>query len=240
MRQHPHIQTLLAALVRKSSTIEWVAGVSRWHLSEQGAAAVLLKMDEFQGRIGTQGALTRKGPQSESAVLPALHVPVAQAAPLAKPRPEDKHLLNQHGKALREALLRSATGNEECPQLAEQVDGGEEPITLTRLTKTKLLASATCWMGAYNWGSGFWVINDKPPFQPVLVTTSASGFSDGTISTSMKGRGLGDCWSSEEWTWDGRQFVHTKFSSTGMCRLLAPGGAWSLPQIVTQVRQPSR
>jgi|JI6StandDraft_1071083.scaffolds.fasta_scaffold1050894_2 hypothetical protein len=50
------------------------------------------------------------------------------------------------------------------------------------------------------------------------------------------GRGLGDCWSSSEWTWDAKQFLQTASSSTAMCKLLAPGGAWSLPTFVTDVR----
>ncbi len=51
-----------------------------------------------------------------------------------------------------------------------------------------------------------------------------------------KGRGLGDCWQLDSWTWDGEEFNHTDSRSTGMCRLIAPGGPWSLPTIVTDVR----
>ncbi len=33
----------------------------------------------------------------------------------------------------------------------------------------------------------------------------------------------------EEWKWDGKGFVLAHATSTGMCRLIAPGGAWDLP-----------
>lgn len=33
----------------------------------------------------------------------------------------------------------------------------------------------------------------------------------------------------EEWKWDGKGFVLAHATSTGMCRLIEPGGAWDLP-----------
>jgi len=41
---------------------------------------VLLKMDEFQGRLDTPGALVRKGNKSESSALPPLPAPEIKAA----------------------------------------------------------------------------------------------------------------------------------------------------------------
>lgn len=68
------VAALIAAL-KGTSEIHWTDGENWWELSNQGAAAVLLKMDEYQGRIGTQGALMRKGPKGEEQVLP----PVARS-----------------------------------------------------------------------------------------------------------------------------------------------------------------
>ena len=47
-----------------------------WPISDSGAAAVLLKMDEAQGRLGTPGALVRRGDKAEASVPAALPVPV--------------------------------------------------------------------------------------------------------------------------------------------------------------------
>lgn len=228
------VTALLTALPRKSN-IEWTLGKLRWKLSDKGAAAALLKTDEFQGRIGTQGALIKKGALDEAAVLAPLPVPVVLAAALAKPRPSDDQLATKQAKALRETL-RSSNKDGNCATLSE----GKEELSITRLTDTKLLVSTQCWSGAYNIGFGYWVINDKPPYQPVQVTDSGSDFAEGSITASHKGRGIGDCWYSESWIWDGKTFVQTELKSTGMCKSVALGGAWSLPTLVTEIQRPPK
>lgn len=233
--------TALLAALSHNSNIEWAAGEDRWHISDKGAAAVLLKMDEFQGRIGTQGGLVNKrGPLGEDAVLASLPVPVVIAAPLAKPVPTDNQLATDKSKALRETFHATIKDkdDDDCPDLLDD-EAGEAGLSITRLTDTKLLVSTQCWRGAYNMGHGYWVVDDTPPYHPVLVTTFGSDYSEGSISASHKRRGMGDCWSSDAWTWDGKQFVHTESSSTGMCKLF-PGGAWSLPTITTDVRHSPR
>ncbi len=236
------VGALLVALPR-ASTIEWAVGdAASWQLSDKGAAAVLLKMDEFQGRIGTQGALVKKGPLGDDNVLPALPLPVVVAAAVAKPLPSDAHFANKFAPALIKALrstVKADAAGDYCPTLLEP-DAGEPTLSVSRLSGSKLLLSTPCWSGAYNFGEGYWVINHTQPFEPRLVTTSASDFADGSISAAQKGRGLGDCWSNDTWTWDGKEFVHTTSATTGMCKLLAPGGAWSLPTIVTDVRPSGR
>lgn len=223
---------LLAAL-RRDSVIEWVHEQHRWRLSDTGASAVLLKMDDVQGRIGTPGALVRKGDRPETEVLPALAPPVVIAAPVdASP----VTLPAQDEPALRAALLTIVEDETECSGLAMPDEGGE-PLDVIRLSESRLMVAVTCWMAAYNGGAGIWVINDSKPYQPVLVTGSATEFDGGTVSAMHKGRGLGDCYASDEWTWDGQQFVHTLSSTTGQCRGLAAGGAWDLPELVVEVRQ---
>ncbi|WP_313707219.1 DUF1176 domain-containing protein [Massilia sp.] len=224
-------QALLAALTR-DSRIEWTDGTLTWRLSDKGAAAVLLKMDEFQGRLGTPGALVRKGTKDENSVLPALPAPVVIAV-------VPDHKIIELPKA-RLAILRAALtaqAKEECQALSEP-DEAENGITVWRLSGGKLLASTLCWRGAYNQGDAYWVINANPPYAPELVTTSGSGYADGVIDGSQKGRGIGDCWAFEDWTWDGKRFVHTSEGNTGECNGIAPGGAWSLPTLVTTVRKP--
>lgn len=223
---------LLAALPR-TGTIEWRAGELRWRLSGKGAAAVLLKMDDYQGRLGTPGALARKGSLSEDKVLPPLPAPVVIAASLSKPRSGDEALAGKVSKALRESL-RATVKEDDCPDLLDG-EGGKGELSITRLTATKLLVSTQCWAAAYNAGDGYWVVDGAPPYRAVLVTTYGTDYSAGSISASQKVRGLGDCFAANTWTWDGKQFVHTEASTTGMCKLIAPGGAWSLPTLVADV-----
>jgi invasion protein IalB len=233
----PQADALLAALPRTGS-IEWRAGEHRWRLSGKGAAAVLLKMDDFQGRLGTPGALIKKGTLSEDKVLAPLPTPVMIAAPLIKPRPGDEALAGRILQALRQS--HRATDNEDdCPDLMED-GGGKGKLAITRLTDTRLLVSTQCWAAAYNAGDGYWVVDDAPPYRAVPVTTYGTDYSGGIISASQKVRGLGDCFAANTWTWDGKQFVHTEASTTGMCKLIAPGGAWSLPTLVTDVRHTAR
>lgn len=233
----PQAGALLAALPG-NSTIEWSAGQHRWRLSGKGAAAVLLKMDDFQGRLGTPGALIKKGTLSEDKVLPPLPAPVVIAAPLSKPHADDDALAGRLTKALRESL-RATVKDDDCPDLLE-AQAGKDKLSITRLTDTRLLASARCWAAAYNTGDGYWVVDDAPPRHAVLVTTYGLGYSEGSISASQRVRGLGDCYASNTWTWDGKQFVHTEASTTGMCKLIAPGGAWSLPTLAMDVRHSAR
>lgn len=233
----PQVAALLEAL-RHDSQIEWRAGGQRWRLSDKGAAAVLLKMDDVQGRVGTHGALIKKGPAAEIAVLPPLPAPVVIAAPLANPRPGDNSLFATLSKGIHEALRDTVRSGDDCSELVASKTP-EPELTFTRLTDSQLLVSTACWRAAYNAGLGFWVINSKPPFRPVLITTSGSDHDDGRISAAHKGRGIGDCWSNNAWTWNGSQFTHTEQSTSGMCRSFL-GGAWSLPTLVTQVRRPAR
>jgi len=227
------VNTLLAALPRPS-TIEWRAGAERWALSDKGSTAVLLKMDAFQGRIGTIGALIKKGPGSDDRVLPPLTVPEVMTSAPAKPQPGDAHLVERFGGTLRNALVASVKKSNYCPMLTEPEEDAVVELALNRLSDEKFLISVPCWSGAYNFGTGYWVVNERPPFNPVLVTDSGSGYRDGSIFASQKGRGLGDCWSTDSWEWNGKQFIHTESSSTGLCRLIAAGGSWDLPTIVTQ------
>ncbi len=222
-------QVLLEALTR-DSTIEWSFGEKTWRLSDKGASAVLLKMDEFQNRINTTGALVRKGTSSEASVFPSLPTPVVIAASIPEPEASDNNFPEKFAKLVPESFY------DDCMMLQDESSVTENTFSITRLNSTKLLVSALCWRAAYNEGYGYWIVNEAPPYNPVLITTNGMEYSNGRIYSSHKGRGLGDCWYGEEWTWDGDTFVQTDASSTGMCKLIAPGGAWSLPTIKVDVR----
>jgi hypothetical protein len=224
-------KALLPALLN-DSRIAWTADGTAWTVSTAGANAVLLKMDEFQGRLDTPGALARKGNKPESNVLPPLAPPEIKAGAVTPDRAPIK-LTPAQTRDLA-AALRSTIKDGSCDLLDVKTDEAGK-VEVHRLTKDKLLVSHACWMAAYNSGDGYWVTNALPPYAPVLVTTSATDYDNGVISSTQKGRGIGDCFSLATWTWDGRTFVQTSATTTGMCRQTAAGGAWDLPTLVTRV-----
>ncbi|WP_255357536.1 DUF1176 domain-containing protein [Duganella sp. Root198D2] len=128
--------------------------------------------------------------------------------------------------------MRASAKPDECEELFE--DEKLSALRAVRLSSTKMLVSMRCWIAAYNAGAGYWVVSDKPPFRPVLVTTTAADYAAGKIRELHKGRGRGDCWEFKTRGWNGKQFQLIAASTTGMCRMIAPDGAWSLPTVVTQ------
>jgi hypothetical protein len=227
------VQALLPALI-KNARIAWSAKGNAWTISTAGVTAVLLKMDEFQGRLDTPGALVRKGNKPESSVLPPLAIPEIQMGAVDH-TPTPVTLTPAQTRDLM-AALRKTVKDDSCELVDTKSDAGE--LVIRRLTHDKLLVSHACWMAAYNSGDGYWIVDATPPYSAVLVTTSATDYTDGVISSAQKGRGIGDCFSSATWTWDGKSFVQTSATTTGVCRQIAAGGAWDLPTLVTKVRRP--
>jgi hypothetical protein len=229
---HEQVQALLPALL-KDELVAWSANGITWTISTAGANAVLLKMDEFQGRVDTPGALVRKGSKPEGNVLPPVAPPHITLGPVSRDkRPIALTTAQTHDLI---AALRKTAHDGSCELLDTQTDEAGK-LEVLRLTKDKLLVSHPCWQAAYNTGDGYWVVDAQPPYAPVLVTTSATDYDNGVISSTQKGRGIGDCFGTATWTWDGRAFVQTSAATTGMCRQF-PGGAWNLPTLVTRVHK---
>lgn len=227
------VRALLPALL-KDGRIAWSGKGTTWTVSTAGANAVLLKMDEFQGRLDTPGALVRKGSKPELNVLPPLPAPEVQAGSVS----QDKNPIKLTAAETRElkAALRKTVKEGDC-ELLDSTSETAGQLDVRRFTKEKLLVSHTCWIAAYNTGDGYWVVDAQPPYSAVLVTTSATDYDDGIITSFQKGRGIADCVATATWTWDGRTFAQTSDTTSGMCRQITPGGAWDLPTLVTHVRK---
>lgn len=195
-----------------------------------GANAVLLKMDEFQGRLGTPNALVRKGDKPETAVLPALPRQIISAVKPEGDTNEIKFTPAERTAVL--AALRQSMKQEDCEKLHEDMP----ELNAYPLSAQTMLVSTTCWMGAYNTGEGYWITRRRAPYSPRFVTDEANEYHDGGLSAFQKGRGIADCIGYKIWTWDGRDFVLSSVSTTGMCREFAPGGAWDFPTLVSEVR----
>jgi len=225
--------------VKGSGKVEFKGGSKPFMLSNEGAYAVLLKADDVQGRIGTPGALTKKGNKPESSVAKAVPAPVIQAAKTLSGEP--RLLTDPEIAALKTRLLPTVNRNDDdtCDSLftsAENIDPETDGPTLTPLDDSHALLSALCWRAAYNEGYGYWVIDNQLKGQPVLVTVSGSDYDKGEITSVQKGRGIGDCMSQESWVWDGQAFRKNYDGGTGMCRYIHAGGTWDLPTFVTDVK----
>ncbi|HDS1038886.1 TPA: DUF1176 domain-containing protein [Stenotrophomonas maltophilia] len=230
--QQAQTDALVAALPRQAR-IEIIDGKGKaWPISDSGATAVLLKMDEAQGRLGTPGALVRRGDKAEASVPAALPVPVIVHGKLVAPRGTDAALAKVPG--LRKALIASLPKADECGRLS---DGEQDEIEIQRLDGQHVLASTSCFMGAYNFSSGYWVVQDKAPYKARFVTSDAEDFDrdDATLRGRFRGRGIGDCFSGHDWVWDGQDFVKSSRFTTGQCRGVA-GGHWTLPTVVSTVK----
>lgn len=200
---------------------------SEYVLSGAGASAVLLKMDDVQGRVNTTGALIKKGSNSEANVKPPVPAPEIRKAPVRDKEMRD--ITPQETARYKPALMKLiASMDTNCTD-----DRLAQKWQIAGLNARQSLLMIPCWLAAYNGGDFAIVIANDMASAPVIVTDSATGYSDGMVDFAMKGRGLGDCWSHDAWVWDGKRFVHGLSSDTGRCALIRAGGAWDLPSLVS-------
>lgn len=223
---------LLAAMLDASHLGFEKAG-SRWRLPLGGLKAVMLKMDEAQGRLDTPGAVVRKGSRAEAEVLAALPAPKPRLMAPLRTQDADAGLLTLMWAAVRERACWESLPDEDGPtKTAERLD-----------SRTWLLVRE-CSRGAYQGASMAWLVSTTPPYRPKPVSFPSSKKGEvlnelvnlevvnGIVSSAAKGRGVGDCWFSAEWGWTGERFELLSESSRGLCRGFA-GGAWDLPTYVT-------
>jgi hypothetical protein len=220
------IQKILE-LLSNSNYITLQSKKLKWNISLDGAKAVLLKMDEMQRRIGTTGALISKGLKDESTVLPAKEIKTITIPRLTKTTAKDLKLLPLLSKLMDKNSCDKAFDENEKLLL--------DNFELIRLNKDNLaIFNLNCWSGAYNSGGSAWLVRDKEPYKLELIADSINDYSDGVFSGVHKGRGIGDCWSSSSWVWNGQTIEQAASSTSGFCKGFM-GGAWDLPTLVSKV-----
>ena len=226
------VQALIKS-AKANTKIVFDAGKNSRVLSDQGLSAVLLKMDEFQKRIGTPSALIKKGNKSEQNVLKAVPMPVVVHQAAIKGKKTEYKLQSAEAKRI-QSVLKSSTHEDNCPILFGGESFESDRLTVTPLTQDKSLVTSPCWSGAYNFGSGAWVVNRELTKVLQMVSESVSEDETTVLYANHKGRGIGDCWSMESWVWNGQRFVQILDATTGMCKGFA-GGAWNLPTVIAEV-----
>lgn len=205
------------------------------YISLTGSAAAMRFIDEIQGRDGSAGALSARGGRADDSERPLL--PVIRQLPVAdiKKLPSEKQL---------GTLAEIANCTEERAYGFTQ----DEVYPLARQDgKNMVLALVACGSGAYNFMSKVFIgersVGDNDAnwtFRPATFDHNpGSGFTGdgspilvnaffdeegGVLGNYAKGRGLGDCGSSQSYVWDGASFRLIEETNMPVCR-----GVWQWP-----------
>ena len=224
-------KALLSGL-KKESEIRLTYGKTTLKVSDKGAAAAMLKMDEFQQRLNTPSALICKGQEKHAVLAPQPAPKIEVVSVNNRKTTELKRGEKQYNNVL--ALLRKANS-------CDDEDITSQDITLYPLTQNKVLAEALCVRGAYQSTNYYAVLDDKlSKVEQVLEDQYNFAYYDEKLNAlivegSYKSSGLAESWYGYEAAWNGKTFIttaeHTSGSSKGFI-----GGAWGgLPTFVSQL-----
>ena len=224
-------KALLSGL-KKESEIRLTYGKTTLKVSDKGAAAAMLKIDEFQQRLNTPSALIRQGQEKHAVLAPKVEPKIDAVSVKNRKTTELKLGEKQYDNVL--ALLRKA--HDGC--VDEDLES--QDITIYPLTHNKVLAEALCFEGAYQGTNYYAVLDDKlSKVEQVLAEQyNEAGYDEkqgyAFVRGSYKGRALGDCLAGQDAVWNGKIFIRTSEWTTGSCKGL-PGGTWQLPIFVSNV-----
>ena len=224
-------KALLSGL-KKESEIRLTYGKTTLKVSGKGAAAAMLKMDEFQQRLNTPSALICKGQEKHAVLAPQPAPKIEVVSVNNRKTTELKRGEKQYDNVL--ALLRKANS-------CDDEDITSQDITLYPLTQNKVLAEALCVRGAYQSTNYYAVLDDKlSKVEQVLEDQYNFAYYDEKLNAlivegSYKSSGLAESWYGYEAAWNGKTFIttaeHTSGSSKGFI-----GGAWGgLPTFVSEL-----
>ena len=208
-------KALLSGL-KKESEIRLTYGKTTLKVSDKGAAAAMLKMDEFQQRLNTPSALICKGQEKHAVLAPQPAPKIEVVSVNNRKTTELKRGEKQYDNVL--ALLRKANS-------CDDEDITSQDITLYPLTQNKVLAEALCVRGAYQSTNYYAVLDDKlSKVEQVLEDQYNFAYYDEKLNAlivegSYKSSGLAESWYGYEAAWNGKTFIttaeHTSGSSKG-------------------------
>ena len=222
----------LLSRLKKESEIRLAYGKTTLKVSDKGAAAAMLKMDEFQQRLNTPSALIRQGQEKHAVLAPQPAPKIEVVSVNNRKTTELKRGEKQYNNVL--ALLRKAHDGCVDEDLESQY------ITIYPLTHNKVLAEALCFKGAYQSTNYYAVLDDKlSKVEQVLADQyNEAGYDEkqgyAFVRGTYKARGIGDCWSGDDAVWNGKIFIRTSEWTTGSCKGFT-GGAWQLPTFVSDI-----
>ena len=223
-------KALLSGL-KKESEIRLTYGKTTLKVSDKGAAAAMLKMDEFQQRLNTPSALIRQGQEKHAVLAPKVEPQIDAVSVKNRKTTELKLGEKQYDNVL--ALLRKA--HDGC--VDEDLES--QDITIYPLTHNKVLAEALCFKGAYQSTNYYAVLDDKlSKVEQVLEDQYNFAYYDEKLNAlivegSYKSSGLAESWHGYEAAWNGKTFITTAEYTSGSGKGFI-GSAWGgLPTFVS-------
>ena len=224
--------TELLTALKGNASIEVIFGEFKEKISDKGAAAAMLKMDEFQQRLNTPSALIRKGQEKHAVLAPQPAPKIEVVSVNNRKTTELKRGEKQYDNVL--ALLRKANS-------CDDEDITSQDITLYPLTQNKVLAEALCVRGAYQSTNYYAVLDDKlSKVEQVLEDQYNFAYYDEKLNAlivegSYKSSGLAESWYGYEAAWNGKTFITTAEYTSGSGKGFI-GGAWGgLPTFVSEI-----
>ena len=215
--------------IRDGTTLTFSAAKGAPRVSLKGLAAVLLAMDEAQGRLGNTTALVKVGPAAATAVPAALPAPTVVAAPWIKPLADKARLI---------AVVRKSQG---AALKAHECDAEPSTDDAAPLSADEAVVTLKCEIAAYQGSvlafrtpvaapgrAKLLILPTPPTVDPKVEPAGEYGDGDydpktATFTESAKGRGLADCGESATWTFDGRDFHLSRFNKQERCGGGEPG-----------------
>jgi len=207
-------------------------------ISLQGFKAAMLFIDEQQGRVGTTTAIVAKGDK------PAASVPSARPLPLLPLKDIPK--AGSPDESIEKAIIdfhRQQAKRHDCSNLP-----AEEPSVLSSapLERKGWLLEVDCWRAAYQAGTVLYLFTYEnryaaAEFAPIETLDTKMGrvsISRGRSLANLdfdtaaqlnafgKGRGMGDCGTSESWRWDGKVYRLADYKILIACGVGASEEDW--------------
>ncbi|WP_394652244.1 DUF1176 domain-containing protein [uncultured Sphingomonas sp.] len=195
------------------------AGKMESTLSLKGASAALRYMDAQQGRVGTVTAAVARGNAPASRVPPAPALPVVTA-------------VIPSGVAAKPTAAQ-LTAMRKAAQCDLEGFAGDSSPELHALGGGATLVLVPCSAGAYNITAAAFVLRsgkvaparadvptgfgeDGSTAGPATLVNAS--FDKGLLQSYAKGRGIGDCGTSQTFAWDGTRLRLTEQGEMGECR----------------------
>lgn len=221
----PLTGALLTALRNgRRVTLFGADGKSLGVASLAGLSAAFRYMDDQQGRVGTVGALAAVGAKPDASIPAPPAAPVI-ATPPASAKPPRNLTVAAAAKLI-------GPDNATCDYASGKVQPRAYRLDASH---SLVLVDHPCGNGAYNYFTSVFVLDeagkatparfDAPPGMGETSTDGTGELTNGDwdpktrrLNSFEKGRGLGDCGSTELYAWDGSAFRLVDQSEMGECR----------------------